>query len=194
MRRPRRPPTKVARRGTGGPAWAAPQLLLASFALILAAAFAVTGGASRPAAPPPVIAGDAPTPATTVEVRFVVLDARGLERPGFADVALADPDDPSARLTAALGALRDDLLAAGVWPTGVEAAAGFVLELGRDRTAVVDVPALPTGVRIDVDDELAVVRSLVATARAAVAADEVRLTVAGEERPSLWGRVAPPSG
>lgn len=129
-----------------------------------------------------------------VEVRFVVVDALGLERPGFADVALADVDDASARLTAALGALRDDLLAGGIWPAGADAATGFVIELGRRRIAVVDVPALPVGATIDVADELAIVRSLVATARAAATADEVRITVAGEERPSVWGRIAPPSG
>lgn len=194
MRRPRRSPATASKRDPGGPGWAAPQLLIAAFALLLAVAFALTGGAPRVAPPPPLGGGDAPGPPVVVEVRFVVVDARGLERPGFADVTLTGADDPSARLTAALGALRDDLLANGVWPADVDAATGFVIELDRRRLAVVDVPALPVGLRIDVDDELAVMRSLVATARAAVTADEVRITVAGEERPSLWGKVAPPPG
>lgn len=194
MRRPRHSPATVSKRDPGGPGWAAPQLLIAAFVLLLAVAFAVTGGAPRVEPPPPVVGGDAHRPPVEVEVRFVVVDARGLERPGFADVALAGADDPSVRLTATLGALRDDLLASGVWPADVDAATGFVIELDRRRLAVVDVPAAPAGLRIDVDDELAVMRSLVATARAAVTADEVRITVAGEERPSLWGKVAPPPG
>jgi hypothetical protein len=194
MRRPRRSPATVSKRDPDGPAWAAPQLLIAVFALLLAVAFAVTGGAPRVEPPPSVGGADGARSPVVVEVRFVVVDARGLERPGFADVALTDENDPSTRLTAALGALRDDLLASGVWPADVEAATGFVIELGRRRLAVVDVPALPASVRIDVDDELTVMRSLLATARAAVEADEVRITVAGEERPSLWGKVAPPPG
>jgi hypothetical protein len=192
MRRPRRSLAAVSERDPGGPAWAAPQLLIAVFALLLAVAFALTGGAPRVEPPPPVGGGDPPRPPVEVEVRFVVVDAQGLERPGFADVALVDADDASARLTAALGALREDLLARGVWPADVGAATGFVVELDRRRLAVVDVPEAPPGARLDVDDELALMRSLVATARAAVEADEVRITVAGEERPSLWGKVAPP--
>jgi hypothetical protein len=194
MRRPRRSLAAVSERDPGGPAWAAPQLLIAVFALLLAVAFALTGGTPRVEPPPPVGGGDPPRPPVEVEVRFVVVDAQGLERPGFADVALAGADDASARLTAALGALREDLLARGVWPADVGAATGFVVELDRRRLAVVDVPEAPPGARLDVDDELALMRSLVATARAAVEADEVRITVAGEERPSLWGKVAPPPG
>jgi len=194
MRRPRRPPGAISKQDPGGPAWAAPQLLIAAFVLLLAVAFALTGGAPRVEPPPAVAGGGSPRPPVVVEVRFVVVDARGLERPGYADVALSEAEDSSARLTAALGALRDDLLASGLWPAGVDAATGFVIELDRRRLAVLDVPELPSGTRIGVDDELAVMRSLVATARAAANADEVRITVAGEERPSLWGKVAPPSG
>ena len=192
MRRPRRSPAAVTQRDPEGPSWAAPQVLIAVFALLLAVAFAVTGGAPRIEPPPPLGGGDAPQPPVEVEVRYVVVDARGLERPGFADVAVTGTDDASARLTAALGALREDLVASGVWPADVGAATGFVVELDRRRLAVVDVPEAPPDARLDVDDELALMRSLVATARAAVEADEVRITVAGEERPSLWGKVATP--
>jgi len=194
MRRPRRSPATAPKQASGGPAWAAPQLLIAVFAVLIAVAFALTGGVPPPEPPPTVAGGAVPRPPVEIEVRFVVVDARGLERPGFADVALTGEDDASARLTAALAALRDDLRAGGTWPADVEAATGFVIELDRRRLAVVDVPEAPAGARIDVDDELAVMRSLVATARAAVAADGVRITVAGEERPSLWGKVALPPG
>jgi hypothetical protein len=193
MRRPRRSPASASGGEPPTPRWAAPQLLIAGFALVLAVTYALTGGQPRPATPPSMGTGDTP-PQVVVEVRFVVVDAQGLERPGFADVPLTGGDDASARLTAALGALREDLIARGVWPATVAAPAGFVIDLDRRRVAVVDMPAPPADLQIDVARELAVVRSVVATARGAVAADEVRVTVAGEERPSLWGKVALPRG
>jgi len=194
MRRPKRSPASASAGGPPTPSWAAPQLLIAGFALVLAVAYALTGGVPRPVPPPPMGVSDATSPRAVVEVRFVVVDAQGLERPGFADVPLVGVDDASARLTAALGALRDDLIARGVWPAAVAAPAGFVIDLDRRRVAVVDMPAPPADLQVDVARELAVVRSVVATARGAVAADEVRVTVAGEERPSLWGKVALPRG
>jgi len=193
MRRPSRSPASASGGEPPTPRWAAPQLLIAGFALVLAVTYALTGGQARPAPPPSMGAGDTP-PQVVVEVRFVVVDAQGLERPGFADVPLMGVDDASARLTAALGALREDLIARGVWPATVAAPAGFVIDLDRRRVAVVDMPAPPADLQVDVARELAVVRSVVATARGAVAADGVRVTVAGEERPSLWGKVALPRG
>ncbi len=194
MRRPLRSPASASDSEPPAPFWAAPQLLIAGFALTLAVTYALTGGAPRPSPPPSMGQVGDMLPPTVVEVRFVVVDAQGLERPGFADVNLAGADDASARLTAALGALRADLLARGVWPANVAAPAGFVIDLDRRRVAVVDMAALPPDLQVDVAQELAVVRSVVATARGAVAADEVRVTVAGEERPSLWGKVALPRG
>ena len=194
MRRPRRSPASESGGEPPTSRWAVPQLLIAGFVLVLAVTYALTGGQARPAPPPSMGAGDATSPQAVVEVRFVVVDAQGLERPGFADVPLVGVDDASARLTAALGALRDDLIARGVWPAAVAAPAGFVIDLDRRRVAVVDMPAPPADLQVDVARELAVVRSVVATARGAVAADEVRVTVAGEERPSLWGKVALPRG
>ena len=173
--------------------WASPQLLIAGFLFLVAATYAVTG-APRAVDPPPSLVVDpaAPPALREVEVRYVVVDARGLERPGYADVGLPDgaAADPGTRLAAALAALRDDLVDAGAWPASLPSPSGYVVELDRRRWAVVDVAAAPANLAIDVADELAVVRSLVATARAAVAADAVRITVEGEERPSLWGRVA----
>lgn len=190
-----RNPAPAAPRARGvagaGMRWASPQVLISAFLLVLAVVYLLSGGPSR-VAPPPALgfAGDAP-PAVTVEVRYVVVDAGGLERPGYADAALpAAEDAASGRLGAALGALRDDLSRLGVWPDGVEAPVGYVLEFDRRRVAVVDVPPLPPGTVLDVARELTVARSLVATARVAAQADDVRVTVGGEERRSLWGRVA----
>jgi len=174
-------------------AWASPQLLLGAFLVVLAAAYALSGRPPANVGPPPAVAVDpGAAPMRQVEVRYVVVDALGLERPGFEDAALpaAAAADPSAQLEAALTALRRDLLASGLWPEAIPAAAGYVVDLDRRRIAIVDVPAAPSDLRIDVAAELAVLRSLVATARLAVAAAEVRVTVGGEERASLWGRVA----
>jgi hypothetical protein len=173
--------------------WASPQVLLTAFLFLMALGYALSGAPQRLVAPPPPLAVDAALPdLRPVEVRYVVVDAMGLERPGYADVGLPQRavDDPSGRLTAALAALHTDLTEAGGWPPAVAAPVGFVIELDRRRLAVVDVAAAPADVNVDVADELAAVRSLVATARAAVAADEVIITVDGQERPSLWGRVA----
>lgn len=176
-----------------GVRWASPQLLLTGFLFVMALAYAVSGAPQRPAPPPALVVGPEQPDLRPLEVRYVVVDAMGLERPGYADVGLPQRavDDPSGRLTAALAALHTDLTATGSWPDGVGAPAGFVVELDRRRLAVVDVAAVPAGVSVDVADEWAALRSLVATARAAVAADEVIVTVDGQERPSMWGRVAP---
>jgi hypothetical protein len=182
-----------AARGRFDVRWASPQLLLASFLFLLALGYAVTGGGSPAVhAPTPLTVDLGPPDLRPVEVRYVVVDVHGLERPGYADVGLPQrlAEDPSARLAAALAALRTDLLEIGLWPAAVGAPVGFTFELDRRRVAVVDVEAVPPGTAVDVAVEWAAVRSLVATARLAVAADEVRITVGGEERPSLWGRVA----
>lgn len=173
--------------------WASPQLLLAGFLFLVSLGYAVTGGALRPVpAAQPLAVDVGPPDLRAVEVRYVVVDVHGLERPGYADIGLPQrlTEDPSARLGASLAALRADLAEIGVWPVAVGAPVGFFIELDRRRIAVVDVAAVPAGSAIDAAIEWAAVRSLVATARLAVAADEVRITVGGEERPSLWGRVA----
>jgi hypothetical protein len=182
----------IARRPLDDVRWASPQLLLTGFLFVVALAYALTGSPQRLAPSPPLAVDPARPDLRPVEVRYVVVDALGLERPGYADVGLPPHavDDPNARLTAALSALHVDLRATGAWPEAVGPPAGFVLELDRRRLAVVDVSAVPADVGVDVADEWAAVRSLVATARAAVAADEVIITVDGQERPSMWGRVA----
>ena len=183
---------RVIARPLDGVRWASPHLLLAGFLFVAALAYALSGATQRPEPPPPLDVDLAQPDLLPLEVRYVVVDAMGLERPGYADVGLPPRavDDPSGRLTAALAALHTDLAATGSWPTEIGAPAGFVVELDRRRLAVVDVAAAPAGVSVDVAEEWAAVRSLVATARAAVAADEVIITVDGQERPSMWGRVA----
>jgi hypothetical protein len=174
----------------GGPT--SPQFLLAACAFACAFVLYLLSAPPPPPAPPALAFASANPPARTTEVRYVVVDERALERPGYADVALDDRPAPADLLTAALSALRDDLRAAGIWPDGVPAPSGHVIDLDRRRVAVIDVAPLPVGGRIDVARELSVVRSLLATARATVAGADVVVTVAGAETPSLWGAVALP--
>ena len=102
-----------------------------------------------------------------LEVRFVVVDDLGLERPAFADAVLPrdQAEDPGARLTAALAALRAELVAAAVWPASVAAPTAFVFELDRERVAVVDVGRPGPDEGVTVAQEWAALRSVVATAR-----------------------------
>jgi hypothetical protein len=203
VRRPRRPAVgavavdadaeRTARR-----VLTSPQVLLSGLALVLAALYALgalTGGTV--ATPVEVPTFDVEAVATVPrEVRFVVVDEAGLERPGFADVALPREraDDVATRLVAALAALRTDRLERGAWPPSVPAPDAFVYELERRTVAVVDVAALGVGEGVGVAQELAALRSIVATARAEAGADEVRITVAGAPARSLWGHVALPAG
>jgi hypothetical protein len=175
-----------------------PQVLVSGLALVLAALYAIGAFAGRPVASPGEVPAFDLEAAATVprEVRFVVVDEAGLERPGYAEVAVPREraDDVATRLVAALAALRADRLERGAWPPSVPAPDAFVYELERRTVAVVDVAAPAVGDGVAVAQELAVLRSIVATARAEAAADDVRITVAGAPAPSLWGHVALPAG
>lgn len=170
---------------------ASPPILIPLFALVWGLGYWLSAGAERLPAPAALTELPLAGPARTLEAAYLVVDALGLERPGFAEVtALPAANDESTRLSASLSALRDDLVAAGVWPAALPAARAVVIEVDRRRLALIDVPELPPGMRASIADELVVVRSLVATAERTAAADEVRITVAGAERDSLWGAVA----
>ena len=171
--------------------WASPQVLLPLFALVWGLGYWLSAGVERIPTPLPLVELPAEGPPRTTEAAYLVVDALGLERPGYALVTVpSGANEESARLGASLLGLRDDLVAAGVWPASLPAARAAVIEVDRRRLALIDVPALPAGTRVSVAAELMVVRSLRATAERVARADEVRMTVAGEETPSLWGAVA----
>lgn len=188
----------------GRPWWGAPQVLLPAFLLLVALVYTVSGRAPSAAPPPgPLLGGEEGGLSRTVEIRYVVVDEEGLERPGFADLPMTETaaQDATELLNAALTALHADLLAQGVWPAAVPAPRGYVLVLDRRRVAVVDVrssgeDAMPGTVRTrpltTTAVELGAMRSLMATALVAVDAVEVRITVDGEPADSLWGNVALP--
>ena len=194
MNRPRLAPVDRAglRGGARRGGVTSPQFLLALFAFVTAAVAYLVSVPTPPPPPPPLASSEPTAPVTSAEVRYVVVDERALERPGYADVALPDRPTPGDFLTAALAALRADLVASGVWPEAVPPPIGHVIDLDRRRLAVVDVAPRPSDVRVDVAGELSAVRSLLATARAAVPGAEVVVTVAGVETASLWGSVALP--
>lgn len=198
------PKARKSKRDRSGdrPWWGAPQVLLAVFALVLGGIYALS---ARPVpsigpAPGPLLGEDGEAALRMVEVRYLVVDQEGLERPGFADVPMTElaAQDPTELLNASLAALRADLLSQGAWPVVVPDPKGYVLLLDRRRVAVVDLssgaapgagPARPlTSVAV----ELGAVRSLIATALIAVDAAEVRITVDGVQAESLWGNVALP--
>ena len=197
-RRPRRP-VAAAADGAGVESdrrriATSPQVLLPAFALVLAALYATTAAFGPPSPPLPGVPAVAAVGTETVtrEVRCVVVDERGLERPAFADAVLArdQAEDPGARLTAALAALRSERIAAGAWPASVAAPTAFVFELDRRRVAVVDVGRPGPDEGVTVAQEWAALRSVVATARVEVAADAVRITVEGAPADAFWGHVA----
>lgn len=176
-------------------AWFTPQvllpLLLLGFALLL---LLFTPNAAVPPAPTLLI--EAPSlEQRLVEVAYVVVDAAGLERPGFADAWLErNNEDPHQTLNASLFALVADLTGAGAWPRSVPAPSAYLIEIDRRRLAVVDVAPLAPGETWPTELEWMVVRSIDATARRAALASDVRITVAGMETASLWGKIALPSG
>ncbi len=171
-----------------------PQVLLPAFAIVLAALYAATAAFAPPTPPMPGVPAVAAVGTETAvrEVRFVVVDERGLERPAFADAVLArdQVEDPGARLTAALAALRTERIAAGAWPASVAAPTAFVFELDRRRVAVVDVGRPGSEDGVTVAQEWAALRSVVATARVEAEADDVRITVEGAPADAFWGHVA----
>lgn len=173
--------------------WASPPVLLPFFALLWAISYGLSGFEESLPPPAELAALPAATEARRIEAPYLVVDAIGLERPGFAEVVLRDAaNEESALLSASLQALRDDLASAAIWPASLPSARAVVLEIDRQRLALIDVPALPAGTWLEIGQELVVVRSLVATAVRVARVDAVRITVAGEETSALWGAVALP--
>jgi hypothetical protein len=146
--------------------------------------------------PAPTLMFEAPVvQQRAVEVAYVVVDADGLERPGFVTALLEQTSgDPHQTLNAALAGLVADLSASGIWPPSVPAPTGYLIEVARRRVAVVDVAPLPAGALWPTELEWAALRSLLATAQRLTGAADVRVTVGGFEQASLWGKIALPGG
>lgn len=168
---------------------ATPQALVG--ALLLLAAVAQLRPPSWRPSPPPTFGGEPAKPDLSEQaVRLVLHDEAGLERNQRVDLAL--PRGASQRLAAVLGALRAELVRAGVWPEELPPPRVFVETLERRQVAVVDM-LVPAPAPVSVAQELAILRSLVATAEANGAA-AVRFLRDGRPAATLLGHVAVPTG
>jgi len=173
--------------------WGAPQLLLSLGVFLVALIYLFSVLLASPVSVAPWVELMTEPQQVQLEVAYAVVDVRGLERPAFAVRTLPlETLSDELRVNASLEALVEELQALGVWPDALRPPRAILLEVDRRRVVVVDVPPLPAGVQVGVSEELAVLRSLSATVRAAVASAELRLTVQGEEALTLWGSVALP--
>lgn len=168
---------------------ATPQVLCAL--LLLVGTLALLLSVPRNA-PPPRVSIDLSAPSAPLrdqKVRLVVVDEVGQER--VREVSLALPEGAAGRIGRVLTALRDASMQQGVWPAELPAPAVFVRGEGRSAVAVIDMQ-LDGPVGVGVEQELALLRSLTATALQNGVA-EVRFLRNGRPTDTLLGHVAVPS-
>jgi hypothetical protein len=167
-----------------------PHVLIGALALVAAVPYLVGsfGGSQSVDSTLPSLGTRAPLVQREVEMPLVLATPGGGVRTVVEVVRSEDHD--GARWTAALAALRDVLVAEGVWPISVQAPRVSTFETNRRRVAVIDV-AVPGRVAVSVADEWAALRSMVETMRPA-GADDVRVIVNGAPAATLWGEVALP--
>lgn len=193
-RAPEAPPAEGEDRAVLAPARMAllrPQVLLGALAVVAGVAFLVAGGGPRVGAPPRVdIAPVAAATGQPTEVRLVLVDADGLERPRFVQVSL--PEARDARLAAVVSALRDAMRQEGSWPAALGAPEVFVEDVNRRRVAVLDL-RLDAPVAVSVSQELQLLRSIRETVLANDI-DAVRFLRDGRPADTLLGHVAVASG
>jgi len=167
-------------------ALATPQVLVAL--LLTVGALGLLLSVPRPEAPPPVTIelGSTEEVLREGEATLVVVDEVGQERETTRSLPL--PEGATARLTAVLAELRAASIMQGVWPTELPAPRVFLLPSGRGQVAVVDMQ-VPQPVGVSVEQESAILRSLVATAQRN-GAGEVRFLRNGRPADTLLGHVA----
>lgn len=187
---------ETGRDGAARPAWlrvagaiATPQVLVAGI-LALGALSLIRPQRQVSGAPQGIIErSGAGQELTAQDVRVVMVDEAGLER--NRSVRLALPPGASQRLAAVMTALRDELAQEGVWPSDLPAPRVFVETIDRRTVAVIDM-LVPAGAAVSVAQELALLRSLTATAEANGAVD-VRFLRGGEPTGTLLEHVAVPA-
>ena len=167
-----------------------PQVLVAALAFV--GSLVLFLSTRPPAVPPPPTVDIAAEDDRLVaaDVRLLLVDATGLEWQRAERVQ--SPPGASARLTAVLAALRDALVAEGVWPGDLPAPRAFLETIEGGRVAVVDVRP-PPGLGVSVAQERAIYRAIVGTAELA-GADKVVFLRDGQPAATLLGHVAVPSG
>lgn len=166
---------------------AKPHVLLALLLLMASAMFAVRGGGLRTAQPEPVETGAASLgTGVQAEVRLLLVDADGLQRPRFETVRL--PQDDTGRVTSIVAALRGVLISTDVWPDGLPAPTVFAQRIDGKTVAVLDLRPSP-GVAVSVGQELQLLRSIEGTVLGN-GVDEVRFLRDGQPTTTLLGHVA----
>lgn len=166
-----------------------PQVLVAALLVVAGAALLLSVPQARPGPPPVVDLTSADDLLTAQDVRLVLVDTAGLE--WQRDASIAAPTDAPRRFEAILGALRDALVAEGVWPTGLPTPGVYVETFDREVVAVVDVAAGGV-IEVSVAQEQALVRAIDATA-AANGIDSVKYLRGGRHTETFLGHVAVPS-
>lgn len=162
-----------------------PQVVAAALALFAAALFAAfPSGPERPPAPNVDLAASSTPAIVTGELRLVLIDGAGLERPRFVEARYRDSDQ--GRLEAVLDALRTELLRDGVWPAEGSAPTLFLGDVGVRRFAVLDFGSGFEGLEVATERQL--IESLAATLRSE-GIDAVRLLRGGVSRPAPFGHL-----
>ena len=170
--------------------WRSPQVLLAMFACLVAAVYAIRSG-PPPAAPAPTLTLEAeatPAPAAR-EVVLYAVDEEGLARPIVRE--LPAPDEASEALQIVVDALRDEMVEAGSWPPALPAPTAYALTLERTSVAVLDVPENEAA--LGVAGERAVIASLERTLLE-YGVERIAFLRDGRAVPAWLGTVAAPNG
>jgi hypothetical protein len=163
-------------------------VVASALVLLLSALFvAIPSGPSRPAPPSVDLEGGDALPIVTGEIRLVLIDAAGLQRPRF--VSVRYPDSDQGRIEAVLNALRVELTIERVWPPDGSTPTVFLGEIGVRSFAVLDFGAGFDA--LDIGAERQLVASLLATLRVE-GIDEVRVLRGGAPIPAPFGHLALP--
>lgn len=166
---------------------AKPHVLLALLLLIASALFAFRGSGARAPKPEPVETGTATLGAgVPTEVRLLLVDENGLQRPRFETVRI--PQDDTGRIAAIVAALRRVLVGADVWPAGLPVPTVFAQRIDGKAVAVLDLRPSPD-VAVSVGQELQLLRSIEGTVLGN-GVDEVRFLRDGQPATTLLGHVA----
>lgn len=170
-------------------AFATPQFLSALLVLVAAVLFLAYGPRGmRPERQ--VIDLGAPSSETSLrQVRLMLFDVSGSEQ--NESVSLSLPPGAGAQLSGTLAALREAMIATGVWPEELPAPQVFVETIERRAVAVIDL-VVPEPVAVSVAQEHSLLRSLTATALANGVVD-VRFLRNGRPQDTLLEHVAVPA-
>lgn len=179
-----RPPSPV-----GGRAWLTPQVIVSGLLLLSGLIYFLSSVRSAPGrVEPPGLTVGPSVELSAVEVVLVTVAEDGTEGPVEIDLEL--PAAPARRLEAILVALRERLVADGVWPEGLGAPTVFVGVEGAPNAAVLAFERDPR-VAAEVTAELRLLASIRATvARQGI--DRLELLVNGSASGTLLGHVALP--